>query len=51
MEQNGSFIKTLKSSGPRMGSCRAPKSRIWNTLWTLVMFTDCFDALGINIKK
>ena len=37
-----SFIKMLKSNGPRMDPCGTPESRIWNMLWTLLMLTDCF---------
>ena len=33
----------LKSSSPKMDPCRTLKSSIWNILWTLLIFTDCFQ--------
>ena len=42
VKQNRSFIKMLKSSGPRIDSFGTPGSEVWNVLWKLLMFKTCF---------
>ena len=32
----------LKSNVPRMDPCETPESKIWDILWTLLMFTEFF---------
>ena len=51
VKQNRSFIKMLKSSGPRTDSFGTPGSEVWNVLWKLLMFKTCFRRFRYEYKK